>query len=109
VDAPWQLTESQIRLFGVAGLAGALGAARAGRWADAGRTAPVTGLALTLLILSWAAIAQLPSSLWLLVVGIVVLDFAVHAVHVSNQHLLTATHPHQLQSNAPRVPKWPVT
>ncbi|MER7046921.1 MFS transporter [Streptomyces jumonjinensis] len=97
-DTPWQLSESQIGLFGIAGLAGALGAARAGRWADAGRAAPVTGLALTLLILSWAAIAQLPWSLWLLIVGIVVLDFAVQAVQVSNQHLLTAAHPDHISS-----------
>ncbi|SCD42589.1 Predicted arabinose efflux permease, MFS family [Streptomyces sp. BpilaLS-43] len=92
-DAPWHLNESQIGLFGIAGLAGALGAARAGRWADAGRTAQVTGLALTLLVLSWAAIAQLPGTPGLLIVGIVALDFAVQAVHVSNQHLLTTAHP----------------
>ncbi|MFG3258723.1 MFS transporter [Streptomyces sp. NPDC048172] len=91
--APWRLDESQIGLFGVAGLAGALGAARAGRWADRGRAAPVTGLALVLLLLSWAAIAQLPRSLALLAAGVVLLDFAVQAVHVSNQHLLTAAHP----------------
>jgi predicted MFS family arabinose efflux permease len=97
-DPPWQLNESQIGLFGIAGLAGALGAARAGRWADAGRAAPVTGIALSLLVLSWAAIAQLPWSLWLLVVGIVVLDLAVQAVHVSNQHLLTAAHPDRTSS-----------
>jgi predicted MFS family arabinose efflux permease len=97
-DPPWQLSESRIGLFGIAGLAGALGAARAGRWADAGRAVPVTGLALTLLILSWAAIAQLPRSLWLLLVGIVVLDFAVQAVHVTNQHLLTAAHPDRVSS-----------
>ncbi|MGW1869949.1 MFS transporter [Streptomyces mauvecolor] len=95
---PWHLNESQIGLFGIVGLAGALGAARAGRWADAGRATPVTGLALTLLILSWAAIAQLPWSLWLLIVGIVVLDFAVQAVHVSNQHLLTTAHPERISS-----------
>ncbi|MGA5068902.1 MFS transporter [Streptomyces exfoliatus] len=94
-ETPWQLSESQIGLLGIAGLAGALGA---GRWADAGRAAPVTVLALTLLILSWAAIAQLSWSLWLLIVGIVVLDFAVQAVHVSNQHLLTAAHPDRLSS-----------
>ncbi|MFB4315897.1 MFS transporter [Actinomadura sp. 21ATH] len=92
-DAPWRLSEGQIGLFGIAGLAGALGAARAGRWADAGRAGPVTGLALALLVLSWAAIAQLPWSLWLLVAGIVALDLAVQAVHVSSQHLLTAAHP----------------
>lgn len=95
---PWQLSESHIGLFGIAGLAGALGAARAGRWADAGRAGPVTGFALGLLVLSWAVIAQLPWSLWLLVVGIVVLDFAVQAVHVSNQHLLTAAHPDRTSS-----------
>lgn len=97
-DDPWQLSESHIGLFGIAGLAGALGAARAGRWADAGRASPVTGLALALLILSWAAIAQLPWSLWLLIVGIVVLDFAVQVVHVSNQHRLTAAHPDRTSS-----------
>ncbi|MER6989254.1 MFS transporter [Saccharopolyspora hirsuta] len=90
------LGESQIGLLGLAGLAGALGAARAGRWADSGRA--VTGLALVLLVLSWASIAQLPWSLWLLVAGIVVLDFAVQAVHVSNQHLLTAAHPDRTSS-----------
>ncbi|MFJ7206647.1 MFS transporter [Streptomyces sp. NPDC098789] len=95
---PWRLGESQIGLFGIAGLAGALGAARAGRWADAGRAAPVTGLALSLLVLSWAAIAQLPGSLWLLAIGIVLLDLAVQAVHVSNQHLLTTAHPDRTSS-----------
>lgn len=89
-DAPWHLGESLIGMFGLAGLAGALGAARAGRWADAGHATRVTGLSLVLLIASWAAIAQLPRSLWLLAAGIVVLDFAVQAVHVSNQHVLTA-------------------
>lgn len=97
-SGPWQLSETHIGLFGIAGLAGALGAARAGRWADAGRATPVSGLALVLLILSWVAIAQLPWSLWLLIIGIVALDFAVQAVHVSNQHVLTATYPDRLSS-----------
>ncbi|AZQ71519.1 MFS transporter [Streptomyces luteoverticillatus] len=97
-DAPWHLSESRIGLFGVAGLAGALGAARAGRWADAGRAIPVSGFALLLLILSWAAIGQLTWALWLLVLGIVALDFAVQAVHVSNQHVLTSAHPDRLSA-----------
>ncbi|MBD0711500.1 MULTISPECIES: MFS transporter [unclassified Streptomyces] len=92
-DAPWHLSESQIGMFGVAGLAGALGAARAGRWADAGRAIPMAGLALVLLIVSWTATAQLTWSLWLLVIGVIVLDFAVQVVHVSNQHMLTTAHP----------------
>lgn len=45
-----------------------------------------------------AAIAQLPWSLWLLIIGIVALDLAVQAVHVGNQHALTATYPDRLSS-----------
>lgn len=97
-NAPWHLSESQIGLLGIAGLAGALGAARAGRWADAGRAIPISGLALALLIVSWAATAQLSWSLWLLLIGVVVLDFAVQVVHVSNQHLLTTAHPERTSS-----------
>lgn len=91
--APWHLGEAQIGLFGVAGLAGALGAARSGRWGDAGHARRVTGIALALLIASWAAIGQLPWSLPLLILGVVLLDFAVQAVHVSNQHTLTTAYP----------------
>jgi predicted MFS family arabinose efflux permease len=95
---PWQLSTAQVGLFGIAGLAGALGAARAGRWADAGGAHIVTGGALGLLVLSWVASGQVAWSLWLVVVGVVVLDFAVQAVHVSNQTLLTAAYPHKTSS-----------
>ncbi|MGW7483710.1 MFS transporter [Nonomuraea muscovyensis] len=91
--APWHLSEAQIGLFGVAGLAGALGAARSGRWGDAGHARLVTGLALALLLASWLAVGQLSWSLPLLVLGVILLDFAVQAVHVSNQHTLTAAFP----------------
>lgn len=96
--APWQLTETQIGLFGIAGLAGALGATRAGRWADAGRANGVTGVALVALVASWALIGQLSWSLMLLTVGIVALDFAAQAAHVSNQHILTTRHPHNVST-----------
>ncbi|OQO92179.1 MFS transporter [Saccharomonospora piscinae] len=89
---PWQLSTTQIGLFGIAGLAGALGAARAGRWADTGRANPVTGTALALLALSWIASGQAAWSLWLVVIGVIVLDFAIQAAHVSNQSLLTAAY-----------------
>lgn len=97
-SAPWALTETQIGLFGLAGLTGALGAVRAGRWADGGKANRVTGLALLALVASWALIGQLSWSLVLVVVGIVVLDFAVQAAHVSNQHILTALHPDRVST-----------
>lgn len=95
---PWGLSAAQIGMFGIAGLAGALGAARAGRWADEGHAGLVTGAALVLLALSWIASGQATWSLWLVVVGVVVLDFAVQAVHVSNQSLLTAAYPGRTSS-----------
>ncbi|MFD5319433.1 MFS transporter [Streptomyces sp. NPDC127098] len=95
---PWRLDTAEIGLFGLAGLVGALGAARAGRWADAGFASRVTGGALALLAVSWLAVGQASWSLWLVVIGVVVLDFAVQAVHVSNQHLLTTAHPDRTSS-----------
>ncbi|CAH0231442.1 putative transporter SCO4007 [Microbacterium oxydans] len=97
-EAPWHLDPAQIGLFGLAGLVGAAGAARAGRWADSGRSSLVTGGALVLLIGSWVATGQAMWSLWLLIVGVIVLDFAVQAVHVSNQHALTTAHPDRTSS-----------
>jgi predicted MFS family arabinose efflux permease len=44
------------------------------------------------------AAGQASWSLWLVVLGVVVLDFAVQAVHVSNQHLLTTAHPDRTSS-----------
>ncbi|WP_433335551.1 MFS transporter [Spirillospora sp. CA-294931] len=92
---PWSFGTTEIGLFGLAGLAGALGAARAGRWADGGRAQPITGWSLALLAASWLLIARTEPTLWPLVAGIVLLDFAVQAVHVSSQHLLTTAHPNR--------------
>ncbi|WP_199199315.1 MFS transporter [Amycolatopsis sp. CA-128772] len=96
--APWRLGPAETGLFGLAGLVGALGATRAGRWADAGFTRAVTGGGLALLAVSWAAIGQASWSLWLVAAGVVALDFAVQAVHVSNQHLLATAHPDRTSS-----------
>ncbi|GGL39037.1 MFS transporter [Nocardia jinanensis] len=90
---PWAFGTTEIGLFGLAGLAGALGATRAGRWADTGRAQSVSGWSLALLAASWLLIARTDPTLWPMVIGIVALDFAVQAVHVSSQHLLTTAHP----------------
>ncbi|WP_051175263.1 MFS transporter [Nocardia exalbida] len=95
---PWNFGTTQIGLFAVAGLAGALGAARAGRWADSGHAQAITGSALVVLTASWSLIARTETTLWLLAIGIVLLDFAVQAVHVGSQHLLTTAHPHRASS-----------
>ncbi|MGE4801583.1 MFS transporter [Yersinia hibernica] len=90
---PYALSHSQVGLFGLAGIAGALAASHAGQRADCGLGLKTTQIALALLLFSWIPIALLPHSLWWLVIGVVILDFAVQAVHVTNQSLILALHP----------------
>jgi predicted MFS family arabinose efflux permease len=53
----------------------------------------VTGLSLLLMTVAWLPIAFMGLSLWLLVAGIVMLDLAIQAVHVTNQSLIFARRP----------------
>lgn len=90
---PLSLSHTQIGLFGLAGIAGALAASKAGGWADRGLGQRTTGIALGLLTLSWLPSAFAETSLLALVGGVVILDFAVQAVHVTNQSLILAASP----------------
>ena len=90
---PLSLSHTAIGLFGLAGVAGALAASKAGRWADQGLGQRVTGISLGLLTLSWLPITFAETSLIALVCGVVLLDFAVQAVHVTNQSLIFAARP----------------
>ncbi|WNK39501.1 MFS transporter [Pantoea agglomerans] len=91
--AALSLSHTQTGMFGLAGLAGALAASRAGAWADLGLGQRATGLALALLTFSWLPIAALHTSLLLLIFGVILLDFAVQTVHVINQSLIVAARP----------------
>ncbi len=66
---------------------------QAGRLADKGLGNRTTGIALALLTLSWLPSAFIDSSLLALAVGVILLDFAVQAVHVTNQSLIFAAKP----------------
>lgn len=86
--APLALSHSVIGAFGLVGVTGAFAAAQAGKLADRGYGQKTTGIALMLLLISWLFINYLEQSLWALVVGIVLLDLAVQAVHVTNQAMI---------------------
>jgi predicted MFS family arabinose efflux permease len=90
---PFSLSHTEIGLFGLAGAAGALAASRAGGWADRGHAQRTTGIALIIMLLSWIPVAFMQSSLWFLVIGVVTIDFALQAVHVSNQSLIYRVRP----------------
>ncbi|MGE7919376.1 MFS transporter [Viridibacillus sp. NPDC093762] len=85
---PIALSHSAIGAFGLVGVAGALAAARAGKLADRGYGQRTTGIALALLLISWLFISYIEQSLIALVIGIVLLDLAVQAIHVTNQTMI---------------------
>jgi predicted MFS family arabinose efflux permease len=91
--APFSLSHTEIGMFGLAGVIGALAAGQAGRLADRGLGQITTGLSLGLMLLAWLPIALMGVSLWALIAGVVVLDLAIQAVHVTSQSMLFAVRP----------------
>ncbi|GAB1583300.1 MFS transporter [Phyllobacterium phragmitis] len=90
---PFELSHAQIGLFGLAGAAGALAASRAGRIADRGHAQRMTGIALLLMLLAWGPIALLGHSLLWLIAGVLIIDFGLQAVHVTNQAMIYRVRP----------------
>jgi predicted MFS family arabinose efflux permease len=92
-DTPYYLSHTAIGAFGFAGVAGAIAATRAGRLADRGLGQRTTGIALALLLISWFLISFIDRSLFALVIGVILLDLAVQAVHVTNQSMIFTVRP----------------
>ncbi len=53
----------------------------------------MTGIALTLMVLSWIPIALLNHSMLWLIAGVLVIDFGLQAVHVTNQAMIYRVRP----------------
>jgi predicted MFS family arabinose efflux permease len=85
---PYRYSEAMIGLFGLVGAAGALAANRAGRLADQGQSSRTTSVCLLLLLASWLPIWLGQHAIAALVIGIIVLDLAVQAIHVTNQAMI---------------------
>ncbi|MEV0261272.1 MFS transporter [Streptomyces sp. NPDC050617] len=90
-------SEAEIGLLGLVGAAGSLAASTAGRLADRGLVQHVSGIGALLLLGSWGLLALAgsggPWPLVALLAGVIVLDLAVQAVHISNQNLVYAVRP----------------
>ncbi|CAO5184843.1 putative uncharacterized transporter YgaY [Frankia sp. AiPs1] len=84
-EAPYRYSAGVIGLFGLLGLMGVLAASGAGRAADRGRAGRVTVGSAVLLLVSWVPLGLGGHHLAGLVVGILALDLAVQALHITNQ------------------------
>ena len=82
---PHRLSPSSIGLFGLVGAAGALAASSAGRLADRGKGHWATGGGLALLLVSWVPLALVSRSMGVFLAGVLLLDFAIQGIHISNQ------------------------
>lgn len=92
-SAPLSLSHTAIGAFGLAGVAGALAASFSGRLADLGYARMVSGISLAILLISWVPIGLVYRSIGFLVAGVILLDLAVQAVHVTNQSLIYKARP----------------
>lgn len=92
--APFNLSGGQIGLFGLAGAAGALAAPIAGRLSDKRDPRFTIILGLLTMLLSFVIFYVFRTSIPIIVVGIILLDFGMQAVHISNQARVYALIPH---------------
>jgi predicted MFS family arabinose efflux permease len=90
---PHSLSHTSVGLFGLATIAGAVAARRAGRLADRGLGERTTGVALGLLVVAWLPLTLIDWSLAAVAVGLVLIDLAVQAVHVTNQSMIFTARP----------------
>jgi predicted MFS family arabinose efflux permease len=92
-SAPYGYPTWAIGLFGIAGLAGALAAQRAGRFHDRGLNTVATGIGWVIVAVSWALAALGGNVLALLIIAIVGLDIGVQGQNILNQSRVFAQVP----------------
>lgn len=85
---PYGYSEGTIGLLGLVGAAGALAARQAGTLADKGKARLTTTVGLAIMLCSWGITALGSHSLIALIIGIILLDLAVQAVHITNQSVI---------------------
>jgi len=91
--APHNYSHTAIGAFGLVGAVSAFAASWAGKLADRGLGQRTTTQALLLLIFAWLPLALLDWSIWPLLAGVVLLDLAGQALHVTNQSMIFRTCP----------------
>lgn len=92
-DTPYNWSETRIGVFTVVGIAGALAARFAGALADRGFAELQTGAFVALTALSFLPLAMGQRHVWLLALGVALLDLGVQGTHISNQSIFYPLRP----------------
>ncbi len=92
-NTPYHYSDFIIGLFGLAGAAGALGSPIVGKLSDQGKGFLATTIGLILLLASWLPLSLAEYSLLALILGVILLDFAVQVTHVSNMNAIYQIRP----------------
>ena len=84
-DEPFNYNAQQAGLFGVIALAGVIGAKSSGKWVSKLGSKALIMIALTLAAIGFAITGLFNGSLASLVIGIILIDFAIFSAQVANQ------------------------
>ncbi|RYD62045.1 MAG: MFS transporter, partial [Verrucomicrobiaceae bacterium] len=82
---PFQYSSGIIGLFGVLGVAGAVAASLAGRFSDRKGPRFAIGLGIVTLLFSFVVMGLWGGQVAALIIGVLLLDSGIQAVHISNQ------------------------
>ena len=92
-DSPYNWSDTKIGVFTVVGIAGALAARFAGALADRGFAKIQTGAFVALTTFSFIPLALGRHNVWLLALGVALLDLGVQGTHISNQSIFYPLRP----------------
>ena len=84
-DVPFNYNAQQAGLFGVIALAGVIGAKSSGQWVNTLGSKKLVLMVLTLAAIGFAITGVFAGNLIALIIGIILIDFAIFSAQVANQ------------------------
>jgi len=84
-DAPFNYSAQEAGLFGIIALAGVIGAKSSGKWVNVLGSKKLVVIVLTLAAIGFAITGVFLGNLIALIIGIILIDFAIFSAQVANQ------------------------